>query len=107
MSPGVVTYVKTENTAPIRKNITFSLPTARPKTPPQFAKISNPSQLRKGGHQPLHLSVVKFHLVENVAAHIAGGKDGCVIFVKGKIVRKVAEKDLDKEFFEEINKCIR
>ena len=38
---------------------------------------------------------------------VAGGKDGCVIFVKGKIVKKVAEKDLEKEFFEEIDRCLR
>lgn len=38
---------------------------------------------------------------------VAGGKDGCVIFVKGKIVKKVAEKDLEREFFREIDKCIR
>ena len=38
---------------------------------------------------------------------VAGGKDGCVIFVKGKIVKKVAEKDLEKEFFEEIDRCLQ
>ncbi len=37
---------------------------------------------------------------------IAGGKDECVIFVKGKIVRKVAHKDVEEEFFKEIDKCI-
>ena len=38
---------------------------------------------------------------------IAGGKDGCVIFVKGKVVRKVAKDEVEKQFFEEIDKCIR
>lgn len=38
---------------------------------------------------------------------IAGGKDGCVIFVKGKVVRKVAKDEVEKVFFEEIDKCIR
>ncbi len=38
---------------------------------------------------------------------VAGGKDGCVIFIKGKIVKKVSEKDIEKEFFEQIDKCIR
>jgi (E)-4-hydroxy-3-methylbut-2-enyl-diphosphate synthase len=38
---------------------------------------------------------------------IAGGKDGCVIFVGGKIVKKVNEKDAEKEFFSEIDKCIQ
>jgi (E)-4-hydroxy-3-methylbut-2-enyl-diphosphate synthase len=38
---------------------------------------------------------------------IAGGKDCCVIFKDGKIVKKI-EKDLaEKEFFGEIDKCIR
>ena len=38
---------------------------------------------------------------------IAGGKDGCVIFVKGEIIKKVDKKDVEKEFFKEIDKCIR
>ncbi len=38
---------------------------------------------------------------------IAGGKDGCVIFVKGKIVKKVKEQDAEREFFGEIDKCTR
>ena len=38
---------------------------------------------------------------------IAGGKDGCVIFVKGEIKRKVAKEDVEREFFGEIDKCIR
>ena len=38
---------------------------------------------------------------------VAGGKDGCVIFVKGKIIKKVDKKDLEKEFFKEIDKCTR
>lgn len=38
---------------------------------------------------------------------VAGGKDGCVIFIKGKIVKKVAESEIEKEFFGEIDKCIR
>lgn len=38
---------------------------------------------------------------------IAGGKDGCVIFVKGKIVKKIAKEQVEKQFFEEIDRCIR
>lgn len=38
---------------------------------------------------------------------IAGAKDCCAIFVKGKIVRKVKKEDVEKEFFGEIDKCIR
>ena len=38
---------------------------------------------------------------------VAGGKDCCVIFVKGEIVRKVNKEDIEKEFFGEIDKCIR
>jgi len=37
---------------------------------------------------------------------IAGAKDECAIFVKGKIVRKVKKADVEKEFFGEIDKCI-
>lgn len=38
---------------------------------------------------------------------IAGGKDGCVIFVKGKIVKKLQEEQAKKAFFAEIDKCLR
>lgn len=38
---------------------------------------------------------------------IAGSKDGCFIFVKGKIVKKIAKNDAEMEFFKEIDKCIR
>ena len=38
---------------------------------------------------------------------IAGGKDGCVIFVKGKITKKVNKEDAQKAFFGEIDKCLR
>ena len=38
---------------------------------------------------------------------VAGGKDGCVIFVKGEIVKKVEKERVEKQFFEEIDKCIR
>lgn len=38
---------------------------------------------------------------------IAGGKDGCIIFVKGEPVKKVKKEDAEKEFFGEIEKCIR
>lgn len=38
---------------------------------------------------------------------IAGAKGECVIFVKGKIVKKVLEKDAEEVFFGEIDKCIR
>ncbi len=38
---------------------------------------------------------------------IAGAKDECAIFVKGKIVKKVKKEDAEKEFFGEIDKCIQ
>ena len=38
---------------------------------------------------------------------IAGAKDACAIFVKGKIQRMVKKEDVEKEFFVEIDKCIR
>ncbi len=37
---------------------------------------------------------------------IAGGKDGCLIFVKGEIVRKVSREEALSEFFKEIDKCL-
>ena len=37
---------------------------------------------------------------------IAGGKDSCVIFKNGQVVRKVDKKDVF-EFFKEIDQCIR
>ena len=36
---------------------------------------------------------------------IAGGKDCCVIFNKGKIIKKVSKEQAEKEFFGEIDKC--
>lgn len=38
---------------------------------------------------------------------IAGGKDGCVIFVQGKIVKKIKEGEAKEVFFAEIDKCLR
>ncbi len=38
---------------------------------------------------------------------IAGAKDECAIFVKGKIVKKVKKQEVEREFFGEIDKCIR
>lgn len=38
---------------------------------------------------------------------IAGGKDGCVIFVKGNVVRKVNFIDAEREFFMEIDRCLQ
>lgn len=37
---------------------------------------------------------------------VAGGKDGCVIFSGGKIIKKVGENELEKAFFEEIDKWL-
>ncbi len=37
---------------------------------------------------------------------IAGSKDFCYIFVKGKIVKKVDKCNVEKEFFAEIDKCL-
>lgn len=37
---------------------------------------------------------------------IAGAKDECAIFVKGKIVKKVKKADVERVFFGEIDKCI-
>ncbi len=38
---------------------------------------------------------------------IAGAKDECAIFVKGKIVKKIKKEHVEREFFGEIDKCIR
>ena len=38
---------------------------------------------------------------------IAGGKDECVIFVKGKIVKKVKKDQVEKVFFGEIDRCLQ
>lgn len=38
---------------------------------------------------------------------VAGAKDHCAIFVKGKIVKQVDKKDVEREFFGEIDKCTR
>ncbi len=38
---------------------------------------------------------------------VAGAKDECAIFVKGKIVNKVKKELIEREFFKEIDKCIR
>ena len=38
---------------------------------------------------------------------IAGSKEGCFIFVKGKIVKKIKEEDAEKVFFGEIDKCLQ
>lgn len=38
---------------------------------------------------------------------IAGGKDCCVIFSGGELLRRVKKEDAEKEFFTEIEKCIR
>ena len=39
---------------------------------------------------------------------VAGTGDGdCVIFVKGKIVKKVKREELDEIFFGEIDRCLQ
>lgn len=38
---------------------------------------------------------------------VAGAKDGCVIFSGGKVYKKVKREDLEREFFGEIDKCIK
>jgi (E)-4-hydroxy-3-methylbut-2-enyl-diphosphate synthase len=38
---------------------------------------------------------------------IAGGKDSCVIFKGGEIIKTVKKEDFEKEFFLEIDKCIQ
>jgi len=38
---------------------------------------------------------------------VAGAKDHCAIFVKGKIVKQVDKNDVQREFFGEIDKCLR
>ena len=37
---------------------------------------------------------------------VAGAKEECAIFVKGKIIKKVNIQNLEKEFFKEIDKCL-
>ena len=38
---------------------------------------------------------------------VAGAKDHCAIFVKGKIVKQVNKNDVQREFFGEIDKCLQ
>ena len=38
---------------------------------------------------------------------IAGGKDCCVIFKDGKIIKKIDKTEAEEVFFGEIDKCIR
>ena len=38
---------------------------------------------------------------------IAGGKDCCVLFVKGKVVKKIKKEDAEREFFGEIDRCLQ
>ncbi len=38
---------------------------------------------------------------------IAGAKDGCVIFRKGEIIKKVSKEDIEIEFFKEIDRCLQ
>lgn len=38
---------------------------------------------------------------------IAGGKDSCVIFKGGEIIKTVKKEDFEREFFLEIDKCIQ
>lgn len=38
---------------------------------------------------------------------IAGAKDECAIFVKGKIIKKVSKEQVREQFFKEIDKCIQ
>ena len=38
---------------------------------------------------------------------IAGAKDGCVIFRKGEIVKKVSLDNIEVEFFKEIDRCLQ
>ena len=38
---------------------------------------------------------------------VAGAKDHCAIFVKGKIVKQVDKNDVQREFFGEIDKCLQ
>ncbi len=38
---------------------------------------------------------------------VAGAKEDCVIFVRGKIVKKVEKDKIEQEFFKEIDRCIR
>ncbi len=37
---------------------------------------------------------------------IAGGKESCVIFRNGEVYKTVKKEDVEREFFEEIDKCI-
>lgn len=43
---------------------------------------------------------------QNADVGVAGGKDKCVIFSHGKILKTVKREDLEREFFGEIDKCL-
>ena len=38
---------------------------------------------------------------------IAGGKDGCVIFKNGNVYRRIAKDEVEKEFFKELDECVK
>jgi 4-hydroxy-3-methylbut-2-en-1-yl diphosphate synthase IspG/GcpE len=38
---------------------------------------------------------------------VAGSKDGCYVFKKGKILKRVEKAEIKKAFFEEIDKCLQ
>ena len=38
---------------------------------------------------------------------IAGGKDNCVIFKKGEVYKTVKKEDAEKEFFKELEICLK
>jgi (E)-4-hydroxy-3-methylbut-2-enyl-diphosphate synthase len=38
---------------------------------------------------------------------VAGSKEECCIFVKGKIIKKVKVENIEKELFNEIDKCLK
>lgn len=38
---------------------------------------------------------------------VCGGADGCIIFKKGVISKKVKKEDVEREFFDEIKRCLK
>ena len=43
---------------------------------------------------------------QNADVGVAGGKDKCVIFSHGKILKTVEREELEREFFGEIDRCL-
>ncbi len=75
----------------------------------QFASITE--DYVKNINKPLKIAVMGCVVngpgeAKDADLGVAGAKDGCVIFVKGKVLRVVDKQNVKEEFFKEIDKCL-